>query len=142
MMTELTIIVIALIPLLVVSALVFYLLTRQRDMERSSARLDTRLEEQGKRGDALAAQLSGQARDNEEVVRRLDQDMREQLSHTRQDQQQAAHQLQEALSERFGELREGLERQHAESYRSLQGTLQSSADRVQLSSCYRARAQC
>ena len=131
MMTELTIIAIALIPLLVVSALVFYLLTRQRDMERSSVRLDTRLEEQGKRGDALAAQLSGQARDNEEVVRRLDQDMREQLSHTRQDQQQAAHQLQEALSERFGELREGLERQHTESYRSLQGTLQSSADRVQ-----------
>ena len=131
MMTELTIIAIALIPLLVVSALVFYLLTRQRDMERSSVRLDTRLEEQGKRGDALAAQLSGQARDSEEVVRRLDQDMREQLSHTRQDQQQAAHQLQEALSERFGELREGLERQHTESYRSLQGTLQSSADRVQ-----------
>ena len=118
-MNELTIIVIALIPLLVVSALVFYLLTRQRDMERSSVRLDTRLEEQGKRGDALAAQLSGQARDNEEVVRRLDLDVREQLSHTRQDQQQAAHQLQEALSGRFGELREGLERQHAESHRSL-----------------------
>ena len=131
MVNELTIIVIALIPLLVVSALVFYLLTRQRDMERSSVRLDTRLEEQGKRGDALAAQLSGQAHDNEEVVRRLDLDVREQLSHTRQDQQQAAHQLQEALSERFGELREGLERQHTESYRSLQGTLQSSADRVQ-----------
>ena len=131
MMTELTIIVIALIPLLVVSALVFYLLTRQRDMERSSVRLDTRLEEQGKRGDALAAQLSGQARDNEEVVRRLDLDVREQLSHTRQDQQQAAHQLQEALSGRFGELREGLERQHAQSHRSLQGTLQSGADRVQ-----------
>ena len=130
-MTELTIIVIALIPLLVVSALVFYLLTRQRDMERSSARLDTRLEEQGKRGDALAAQLSGQARDSEEVVRRLDHDVREQFSHTRQDQQQAAHLLQEALSGRFGELREGLERQHTESYRSLQGTLQSSADRVQ-----------
>ena len=131
MMNELTIIVIALIPLLVVSALVFYLLTRQRDMEKSSVRLDTRLEEQGKRGDALATQLSGQARDNEEVLRRLDLDVREQLSHTRQDQQQAAHQLQEALSERFGELREGLERQHTESYRSLQGTLQSSADRVQ-----------
>ena len=131
MMTELTIIAVVLIPLLVVSALVFYLLTRQRDTERSFARLDTRLEEQGKRGDALATQLSGQARDNEEVLRRLDLDVREQLSHTRQDQQQAAHQLQEVLSERFGGLREHLERQHAESYRSLQGTLQSSADRVQ-----------
>ena len=131
MMTELTIIAIALIPLIVVSALVFYLLTRHREMETSFARLDTRFEEQGKRGDALATQLSGQARDNEEVVRRLDLDVREQLSHTRQDQQQAAHQLQEALSERFGELKEGVERQHGESYRSLQGTLQSSADRVQ-----------
>ncbi len=131
MMTELTIIAIALTPLIVVSALVFYLLTRQREMETSFARLDTRLEEQGKRGDALATQLSGQARDNEEVVRRMDLDVREQLSHTRQDQQQVAHQLQETLSERFGELKEGVERQHGEGYRTLQGTLQSSADRVQ-----------
>ena len=130
MMTELTIIAVVLIPLLVVGALVFYLLTRQREMEGAFARLDARLDEQGKRGEALAAQLSGQARDNEEVVRRLDQDMREQLSRFREGQQQAAHQLQEVLSERFGGLREGLERRHTESYRSLQGTLQSGADRV------------
>ena len=131
MMTELTIIAVVLIPLLVVGAFMFYLMTRQREMEGAFARFDARLDEQGKRGQALAEQLSGQARNSEEVVRRLDQDMREQLAHSREGQQQAAHQLQEALSGRFGELKEGVERQHGESYRSLQTTLQSSADRVQ-----------
>ncbi len=131
MMTELTIIAVVLIPLLVVGALLFHLLTRQRSAESSFARLDARLDEQGKRAESLAAQLGSQARANEDIIRRLDQDVREQLSEARDGHQRAIHQLREDLSGRFGELRRGLEERHGEHFKTLQETLQSGVDRVQ-----------
>ena len=122
------------------AALLFYLQSRQRFSETALAKLDTRLDEQGKRGDALAAQLAGAGRATHEVVQRLDQDLREQhasaqqalsqqLAASKQDHQKAIHDLQEAQLRRFGELQQQLEQRHSDTYKTLQTTLQNSVDR-------------
>ena len=90
----------------------------------------------------LSTQLTGRARDTENIVRNLDQDLRdrqaegqqrllEQLAESKQDQQGAIHELDQNLSKQFGELRQGLEQRHAQATETLQGTLQSRVDRVQ-----------
>ncbi len=90
----------------------------------------------------LSTQLTGRARDTENIVRNLDQDLRdrqaegqqrllEQLAESKQDQQEAIHELDQNLAKQFGELRYGLEQRHAQAAEALQGTLQSRVDRVQ-----------
>ena len=90
----------------------------------------------------VSNQLNRGARDTAEVVRRLDQDLRdrhsegqqrllEQLARAKQEQQGAIHDLDHSLTEQFGELRRGLEQRHAQSVETLQGTLQDRVDRVQ-----------
>ena len=117
-----------------------YSQSRQKISETTLAKLDTRMDEQGKRGDALALQLAETSRTTQDVVRRLDQDLREQqagaqqilirqLGESRQDHQKAIHDLQEAQLLRFSELQQQLEQRHSDTYKTLQTTLQSSVDR-------------
>ena len=122
------------------AGLLFYLQSRQRISETALAKLDTRMDEQGKRGDALARQLAETSRATQEVVRGLDQNLREQqasaqqtllrqLADSKQDHQKAIHDLQEAQLRRFSELQQQLEQRHSDTYKTLQTTLQSSVDR-------------
>ena len=90
----------------------------------------------------LSGQLTGRARDTENVVRNLDQELRDrqaegqqrllaQLAQAKEEQQGALHQLDHNLTAQFGELRHGLEQRHAESVETPQATLQGRVDRVQ-----------
>jgi DNA recombination protein RmuC len=133
---------IAVATLAAVAVLMFSLLARQREAGQTLGRVETRLDEQGKRNDALSAQLNERSRSTEEVVHKLDRDMREQQTHGQQavfkdladakeKQQQTIHELQRSLIECFGQLREGLEQRHSEALKTLQASLQSGVDRVQ-----------
>lgn len=140
-MSELMIVPLLILVVLAVG-LLLYLQSRQRETDRALSRLDTRLDEQGKRSETMASQLADHSRITEDVVRCLDRDLRTQQSESRQAllgelagarqvQQQAIHELQEAQLSRFGELQQRLEQRHGETYKSLQGTLQSAVDRVE-----------
>ena len=128
---------------ILVAGLLFCLVysqSRHKIAETALAKLDTRMDEQGKRGDALAAQLAQTSRATQDVVLRLDQDLREQQATTRQtliqqladskqDHQKAIHDLREAQLRRFSELQQQLEQRHSATYKTLQTTLQNSVDR-------------
>ena len=90
----------------------------------------------------LSTQLTGRARDTENIVRNLDQDLREhqsegqqrlleRLAQAKQDQQDAIHELDQNLTKQFGELRYGLEQRQAQATEALQQTLQGRVDHVQ-----------
>ena len=90
----------------------------------------------------LSTQLTGRARDTENIVRNLDQDLRErqaegqqrlleQIAQAKQDQQGAIHELDQSLTKQFGELRYGLEQRQAQATEALQQTLQGRVDHVQ-----------
>ena len=122
------------------AGLLVYLQSRQRVSETALAKLDSRMEEQGKRGDALARQLAESSRVTQDVVRGLDQGLREQqaaaqqtllqqLADSKQDHQKAIHDLQEAQLRRFSELQQQLEQRHSDTYKTLRTTLQNSVDR-------------
>ncbi len=128
--------------LAVAAVLALSLLARQREAGQTLHRLEARLDEQGKRGDSLSVQLQERSRSTEEVIRKLDRDVREQqaqgqqavfkdLSDAREKQQQTIHELQRSLMESFGQLREGLEQRHSEALKTLHASLQSGVDRVQ-----------
>jgi DNA recombination protein RmuC len=128
--------------LLVVLLLVLALYSRQRGVKSALDRLETRIDEQGKRSDGLSTQLGERARGTEDVIRRLDRDLRDQqaqgqqallkeLAGSKQGQQQTIHELQQSLLERFGQLREGLEQRHSEALKTLHTSLQGGVDRVQ-----------
>ncbi len=122
------------------AGLLFYWQSRSRISETALAKLYSRMEEQGKRGDALARQLAESSRATQDVVRGLDQGLREQqasaqqqlirqLADSKQDHQKAIHDLQEAQLRRFSELQQQLERRHSDTYKTLHTTLQNSTDR-------------
>ncbi len=142
MTLEQAILLVILLLLAVLVALVLGLQSRHQKSEGAMGRVDARLDEQGKRSDSLAAQLSGQSRTTEEVVRRLDQDLRQQhsaaqqtllgqLAEASQRQQKGIHDLQENLLERFGVLREGLEQRHSEAQKVLQDTFRGAVESLQ-----------
>ena len=81
---------------------------RRGETSAALQRLDTRLDEQGKRGDGLA----------------------DHFGKSREQQQESVHQLQQNVVESFGKMREGFEKRQAESQVSLQDTLQVGVDRV------------
>lgn len=114
----------------------------QAHLENAVTRLDTRLDEQSKRGDALGQQLREQGRESEEVVRKLDRDLREQhaqsqqrmteqLSAANREQQQAVQALRETLLERFGELKQGIEQRHGEGLKALNDNLRGGIETLQ-----------
>ena len=81
---------------------------RRGETAAALARLDARLDEQGKRGDNLA----------------------EHFAQAREQQQKSVYQLQQEVLQSFGKLREGFELRQSESQRTLQETLQTGVDRV------------
>ena len=140
MIADPTVLVIGLLVLVLAVILVGQ--GRQRGLKNALERLETRLDEQGKRGDSLSAQLGERSRATEEIVRGLNQDLREgqtqgqqallrDLADTKEKQQQTIHELQQSLLERFGQLREGLEQRNSEALKTLHASLQSGVDRVQ-----------
>jgi DNA recombination protein RmuC len=111
-------------------------------MSGALERLDARLDEQGKRTETISSTLTGSSRATEEVVRRLDQDLRDQqnasqqgllqqLAAVRQQQQDSIQQLREGLIERFGVLQQGLEQRQSESQQAMGQNFQDSVERVQ-----------
>lgn len=115
---------------------------QQQNLENAVTRLDARLDEQSKRGDLLGQQLREQGRESEEVVRKLDRDLREQhtqsqqrlteqLAAAKQDQQQAVQALRETLLERFGELKQGIEQRHGEGLKALNDNLRGGIETLQ-----------
>jgi DNA recombination protein RmuC len=130
------------IGVLLLAVLAGGLQTRRKETNSALARLDARLDEQGKRTDTLSSTLNISSRATEEVVRRLDQDLREQqnaakqsllqqLADARQQQQEALQQLREGLIERFGTLQQGLEQRQSDSQQAMQQHFQDSVERVQ-----------
>ncbi len=104
---------------------------------RAMERLTVRLDEQNRHGEHLSQQLRQQARDTDEVVRRLDQDLRvqqtetrntllEQLAAAREQQQDALHRLEQSLAQSFADLRQSLELRHG----AAMGSQQEALDRV------------
>jgi len=128
---------------ILIAGVLFYLVysqSGQKISETALAKLDTRMDEQGKRGDALAAQLAETSRVTQDVVRSLDQDLRaqqtttqqtliQQLADSKHAHQRAIHDLQEAQLLRFSELQQQLEQRHTGTFKTLQTTLQNSVDR-------------
>ena len=102
---------------------------------RALERLNVRLDEQGRHGEHLSQQLREQARDTDEVVRRLDHDLREQqtearetlleqLSAAKQHQQDALHRLEQSLIQSFAGLRASLDLRHSTAMGSQQEALE------------------
>lgn len=142
LMIDLTILFLLAIGVLLLAVLAGGLQSRRREMSGALERLDARLDEQGKRTDALSATLTGSSRATEEVVRRLDQDLRDQqnasqqgllqqLGAVRQQQQESIQQLREGLIERFGVLQQGLEQRQSDSQQTMGQSFQDSVERVQ-----------
>ncbi len=98
--------------LLVIALLIWITLqaqSRRNDVAAAIERMEARLDEQGKRADALAQQFGG--------VREL--------------QLTSVGELQQNVLERFGGLREGFEKRQAETQQSLTAALQGGVDRMQ-----------
>jgi len=115
---------------------------RQAHLESAVTRLDARLDEQAKRGETLGQHLREQGRESEEVVRKLDRDLREQHTESQQrlteqlaaanrEQQQAVQALRETLLERFGELKQGIEQRHGEGLKALNDNLRGGIETLQ-----------
>jgi DNA recombination protein RmuC len=130
------------VGVLLLAVLAGGLQSRRRETSATLARVDARLDEQGKRTDALSSTLTGSSRATEEVVRRLDQELRAQhnvaqqgllqhLADGRRQQQESIQQLREGLIERFGALQQGLEQRQGESQQAMQQHFQDSVERVQ-----------
>ncbi|MEX2301462.1 MAG: DNA recombination protein RmuC [Bryobacterales bacterium] len=142
MTTDLAILVLLAIGVLLLAVMAITMQGRRRETAAALDRLDTRLDEQGKRTDALSAALAAGSRTTEDVVRRLDHELREQhnaaqrslthqLTDARQQQQTAIQQLREGLIERFGALQQGLEQRQGESQQAMQQHFQDGVDRAQ-----------
>jgi DNA recombination protein RmuC len=142
MTIDLAILVLLALGVLFLGVLVSTLQSRRGDVSGALDRLDARIDEQGRRGDALSARLSESARATEQVVRNLDQGLREQqnsvqqaliqqLAEGRQQQQLSIQQLRESVIERFGALRQVLEQRQGESQQAMQQNFQDSVERVQ-----------
>lgn len=108
---------------------------------RAMERLTVRLDGQSRHGEHLSQQLRQQARDTDEVVRRLDQDLRaqetetrnallEQLAASREQQQEALHGLKQSLDKSFADLRQSLELRHGAAMESQQEALDRAISRV------------
>ena len=108
---------------------------------RAMERLTVRLDEQSRHGEHLSQQLRQQARDTDEVVRRLDQDLRvqqtetrntllEQLAAAREHQQDALHRLEQSLAQSFADLRQSLDLRHGAAMGSQQEVLDRAISRV------------
>ncbi len=111
-------------------------------VHRALERLSARLDEQNRHGEHLSKQLREQARDTDDVVRRLDHDVREQqaearetlleqLAAAREQQQASLHRFEQSLTKSFGELRQGLEQRHGAAVGSQQEALDRAIGRVQ-----------
>ncbi len=139
---DLTILTLLAIGVLLLAVLAGGLQSRRREINGALDRLDARLDEQGKRTDALSSTLAVSSRATEEVVRRLDHDLREQqnaaqhsllqqLAAMRGQQQESIQQLREGLIERFGVLQQGLEQRQGDAQQAMQQNFQDSVERVQ-----------
>ena len=111
-------------------------------VHRALEGLSLRLDEQNRHGEHLSNQLREQARDTDEVVRRLDHDVREQqaearetllerLAAAREQQQSSLHRFEQSLAQSFSELRQSLEQRHTAAVGSQQEALDRAIGRVQ-----------
>ena len=118
--------------------------SKRRDsrFEGIFSRVEARLDEQGRQSEALAARMSERAERTEDVVRNLDRELRKgqstnaealvaRLAEAGRQQQKAIHELDQSQLGRIEELKQQLERRHAETYQSLNQTLQAGVDRAQ-----------
>lgn len=139
---DLAILILLAIGVLLLAVLAGGLQSRRREMSGAIAGLEARLDEQRKRTETLSSTLTASSRATEDVVRRLDQDLRdqqnaaqqsllEQLGAVRQQQQESIQQLREGLIERFGVLQQGLEQRQSDAQQGMQRHFQDSVERVQ-----------
>ncbi|MEW5790581.1 MAG: DNA recombination protein RmuC [Pseudomonadota bacterium] len=114
MSIEVLIAALVLLPVLILLWQVMQLTRQQAQIRDALLRQETRMDEQGRRAEALGQQSESRARNVEEVVRQLDQHLRDGHAAAQQQQLAAMHQLQETLLERFASLQQGLERRLGE----------------------------
>ncbi len=142
MTIDFAILVLFSIGVLLLAVIAMALRGRRHEGATALDRLDARLDEQGKRTEGLSSTLAMSSRATEDVVRKLDHDLRQQqneaqhvllqrLTDAQQQQQLTIQQLREDLIDRFGGLRQGLEQRQGEAQQAMQQHFQDSVERVQ-----------